>query len=244
MDVTIRRFYDGVNRLPAWAWGLCAGLGFATTFYNLGCLLHFDGGPCQRLAVALSGCFSIALVKRCAARMPDWWRGRVGDGIRQSFVAGCILLVLAAVLFPVFAKARSSSSCRSDASKLKQIEIGFLQYAQDYDELLPPPTRSQGELRGLISPYMSQQDRGGRLAVWTSRQGEFFVVNPAALGATRKQHPDYLDDIIFAYVPYVICDGDGIQHRLAIFLSGHIQSLSEPRFRTLLHRNPTTEAIQ
>ena len=48
-----------------------------------------------------------------------------------------IIAILAAILFPVFGRARENARKTSCLSNLKQIGLGFLQYTQDYDEALP-----------------------------------------------------------------------------------------------------------
>jgi prepilin-type processing-associated H-X9-DG protein len=48
-----------------------------------------------------------------------------------------IIAILAAILFPVFARARENARRASCQSNLKQIGLGVMQYTQDYDELLP-----------------------------------------------------------------------------------------------------------
>ena len=45
-----------------------------------------------------------------------------------------IIAILAAILFPVFARAREDARRSSCQSNLKQIGLGQLQYAQDFDE--------------------------------------------------------------------------------------------------------------
>jgi len=45
-----------------------------------------------------------------------------------------IIVVLAAILFPVFARARENARRVSCISNMKQLGMGMLQYAQDYDE--------------------------------------------------------------------------------------------------------------
>jgi len=45
------------------------------------------------------------------------------------------IALLAAILFPVFARARENARRTSCQSNLKQIGIGLLQYSQDYDEM-------------------------------------------------------------------------------------------------------------
>lgn len=49
-----------------------------------------------------------------------------------------IIAILAAILFPVFARAREAARASSCKSNLKQMASGVLMYAQDYDEVLPP----------------------------------------------------------------------------------------------------------
>jgi len=48
-----------------------------------------------------------------------------------------IIAILAAILFPVFAKAREKARQASCSSNVKQLAISVLMYAQDYDEALP-----------------------------------------------------------------------------------------------------------
>ena len=48
-----------------------------------------------------------------------------------------IIAILAAILFPVFARARENARRSSCQSNLKQIGLGLLQYSQDYDETVP-----------------------------------------------------------------------------------------------------------
>jgi prepilin-type N-terminal cleavage/methylation domain-containing protein/prepilin-type processing-associated H-X9-DG protein len=55
----------------------------------------------------------------------------------ELLVVIAIIAILAAILFPVFAKAREKGRQASCLSNLKQIGLGMIQYTQDYDELLP-----------------------------------------------------------------------------------------------------------
>ncbi len=52
----------------------------------------------------------------------------------ELLVVIAIIAILAAILFPVFARARENARRSSCSSNLKQVGLGFLQYAQDYDE--------------------------------------------------------------------------------------------------------------
>lgn len=54
-----------------------------------------------------------------------------------AFILLSIVAVLAAILFPVFARAREKARQDSCLSNTKQISLALLMYAQDYDERLP-----------------------------------------------------------------------------------------------------------
>lgn len=55
----------------------------------------------------------------------------------ELLVVIAIIALLAAILFPVFARARENARRTSCLSNLKQMGLGFQQYAQDFDERLP-----------------------------------------------------------------------------------------------------------
>ncbi|RYX81022.1 DUF1559 domain-containing protein [bacterium] len=59
----------------------------------------------------------------------------------ELLVVIAIIAILAAILFPVFARARENARRASCQSNLKQIGLGVLQYVQDYDETYPLNTR-------------------------------------------------------------------------------------------------------
>ncbi len=55
----------------------------------------------------------------------------------ELLVVIAIISILAAILFPVFARARENARRASCISNLKQIGLGIMQYVQDYDEKYP-----------------------------------------------------------------------------------------------------------
>ena len=78
----------------------------------------------------------------------------------ELLVVIAIIAILAAILFPVFARARENARRSSCQSNLKQIGLGWLQYSQDYDELMVPYS-SNGTTSGFshnwgtaLQPYL------------------------------------------------------------------------------------------
>lgn len=84
-----------------------------------------------------------------------------GFTLIELLVVIAIIAILAAILFPVFARARENARRASCLSNLKQIGLGVIQYTQDYDEIYPPrrntPPGADTQLyswRTLIYPYV------------------------------------------------------------------------------------------
>lgn len=59
-----------------------------------------------------------------------------GFTLIELLVVIAIISILAAILFPVFARARENARRSSCQSNLKQIALGWMQYNQDYDETM------------------------------------------------------------------------------------------------------------
>jgi prepilin-type N-terminal cleavage/methylation domain-containing protein/prepilin-type processing-associated H-X9-DG protein len=104
-------------------------------------------------------------------------KSRHGFTLIELLVVIAIIAILAAILFPVFARARENARRTSCLSNLKQIGIGLMQYTQDYDELLPllqyPHPEGGGDVKwnDAINPYLksgSAPDKAGQKGgVWT-----------------------------------------------------------------------------
>lgn len=76
----------------------------------------------------------------------------------ELLVVIAIIAILAAILFPVFSRARDNARRSSCQSNLKQMGLAFMQYSQDYDESLPCGKKQGSEFRGngwagQVAPY-------------------------------------------------------------------------------------------
>ena len=91
---------------------------------------------------------------------------RNGFTLIELLVVIAIIAILAAILFPVFARAREKARQTSCLSNLKQLGLAALMYVQDYDEMFPPYFTSADQYwcglrdipkwdtsKSLLSPY-------------------------------------------------------------------------------------------
>jgi len=85
-----------------------------------------------------------------------------GFTLIELLVVIAIIAILAAILFPVFAKAREKARQSSCLSNVKQIMVATLAYAQDYDEMLNELYRGGGPYgfvpwTAQLEPYIKNQ---------------------------------------------------------------------------------------
>lgn len=80
---------------------------------------------------------------------------RRGFTLIELLVVIAIIAILAAILFPVFAKAREKARQSSCLSNTKQLGLALMQYSQDYDEMLPIYNIDQTRMwADLVGPYI------------------------------------------------------------------------------------------
>ncbi len=81
-----------------------------------------------------------------------------GFTLIELLVVIAIIAILAAILFPVFARARENARRASCMSNEKQMALAVIQYTQDYDEKLLPSwnarTSSADLWMNIIQPYV------------------------------------------------------------------------------------------
>jgi prepilin-type N-terminal cleavage/methylation domain-containing protein/prepilin-type processing-associated H-X9-DG protein len=112
---------------------------------------------------------------------------RTGFTLIELLVVIAIIAILAAILFPVFARAREKARQASCTSNLKQIGLAHMMYAQDYDERLAPyevnhgsSLRRAGATYDVIYPYTQNE----QIYICPSEE---FTYNGHAGGTTRSE---------------------------------------------------------
>jgi prepilin-type N-terminal cleavage/methylation domain-containing protein/prepilin-type processing-associated H-X9-DG protein len=109
---------------------------------------------------------------------------RKGFTLIELLVVIAIIAILAAILFPVFARARENARRASCQSNLKQIALGIFQYTQDYDEKFPMGYYP-------MVPENKQTD--------PSMPGAAFKVSTGAAGFTPDYYKTWMD-MIYPYL--------------------------------------------
>jgi len=87
---------------------------------------------------------------------------RRGFTLIELLVVIAIIAILAAILFPVFARAREKARQASCSSNHKQVALGWLMYAQDYDERaaymnMADPTYGRVWVQTKLEPYIKNK---------------------------------------------------------------------------------------
>jgi prepilin-type N-terminal cleavage/methylation domain-containing protein/prepilin-type processing-associated H-X9-DG protein len=135
---------------------------------------------------------------------------RKGFTLIELLVVIAIIALLAAILFPVFARARANARRTSGLSNLKQIGLGFAQYLQDNDGRFPPHvTERQGvdffgtsagdqaaagiySIRGKLEPYVksSQLFKDPSTAPWPAQGSGAWYVTDYGFHNNESAFPD------------------------------------------------------
>jgi|LSQX01.2.fsa_nt_gb prepilin-type N-terminal cleavage/methylation domain-containing protein/prepilin-type processing-associated H-X9-DG protein len=85
---------------------------------------------------------------------------RRGFTLIELLVVIAIIAILAAILFPVFARAREKARQTNCLSNMKQISLGVLMYVQDYEEKFPPNYYRSAGLYwwdDMVQPYVNNR---------------------------------------------------------------------------------------
>jgi prepilin-type N-terminal cleavage/methylation domain-containing protein len=80
----------------------------------------------------------------------------IGFTLIELLVVIAIIAILAAILFPVFARARESARRTVCISNVKQIGLGWMMYVQDNDETFPPSNSPNNSQWGGSTTYSNK----------------------------------------------------------------------------------------
>ena len=120
---------------------------------------------------------------------------RSGFTLIELLVVIAIIALLAAILFPVFSRARENARKSSCANNLKQIMVGVTQYTQDYDEMYPPAwDRPDGTNNvmwyQLVQPYV-KSTQTFQCPSDTNTAAMSFASSTAPAGFVQRFHFSY-----------------------------------------------------
>jgi len=109
----------------------------------------------------------------------------------ELLVVIAIISILAAILFPVFARARENARRASCMSNLKQLGLGMMMYTQDYDEHYPFSA-------WIVGDYWKASDKVGVEQTDSNMPGSHFQAGLTGCG--DDAHCVTWMDIIYPYV--------------------------------------------
>ena len=179
------------------------------------------------------------------------WKSKRWDSV-QSFrqvqttwaVVGAVLiglslfmgLIMSAILFPVFARARENARRAQCQSQLLQLALGVQQFAQDHDGKLPIGTTMAQWKPQLVPEYLGKD--GDKLFVCPSHggAGESYAVNPALSGAKLENiKSPWQTPMFYETKPDLHLDGSNIA-----FADGHIKAFRADKAQDVINNNGET----
>jgi prepilin-type N-terminal cleavage/methylation domain-containing protein/prepilin-type processing-associated H-X9-DG protein len=158
-------------------------------------------------------------------------RVRQGFTLIELLVVIAIIAILAAILFPVFAKAREKARQSSCLNHQRQIAVAILMYAQDHDEMLPDHSNVWPEIN-VDRNILMCPSKGKKVAnayvynsyVSSMSLGELQAPSATFL-TTDGQHAATSSPLTYDNVAYFADDTDQRHSNatVASFLDGHVE---------------------
>ncbi len=165
----------------------------------------------------------------------------------ELLVVIAIIAILAAILFPVFARARENARRASCQSNVKQILLGVTQYTQDYDEKFPStwmnnPTTGQWIWIQNVQPYLKStqlfncpSDSQTSVSSWPSPTAPAGLVNPFHtsysanynMGGSNGDSPT-IARIVQPATTIYLTDGGGTAQAAFPYITGVARSAKDP----------------
>lgn len=133
----------------------------------------------------------------------------------ELLIVIAIIALLAALLFPVFARARENARRSSCQSNLKQLGLAFMQYSQDYDEMWPC---GLGAISGDASGArlaLNARGWGGQIFPYVKNSQVFVCASDRTRPASTATPVSYMMNSNLTYRGASFNTNTGIQMRLA-----------------------------
>ena len=139
-------------------------------------------------------------------------RKREGFTLVELLVVITIIIILAAILFPVFARAREKAMQTKCINNLKQMGQGIAMYEDDYDAPMPFNVKDEVNAAGvvgiltyqyfwkdLMEPYVKQLKGGHYAGVYEEYEGELYKCPSAPI---EEYTVGYMTMRTYGYNPY------------------------------------------
>jgi len=133
-------------------------------------------------------------------------RKKSGFTLIELLVVIAIIAILAAILFPVFARAREAARKSSCQSNLKQCAQALKMYTDDYDGALPSSVLAQSPTAGQVTAALYQTF--GCMLTGASPADKF---PPLGVAGARKTWPQILYDNM-RNKDIMFCPSDSAEH--------------------------------
>jgi prepilin-type N-terminal cleavage/methylation domain-containing protein len=150
----------------------------------------------------------------------------------ELLVVIAIIAILAAILFPVFAQAKESAKDTSNLSNVKQMGLGILMYATDYDDYFPLAQRREpaytaifgvGTWQTETQPYIKNwgillhpknpaPPTDAALKAWQQLQHYGVPPRAANSGATVWGTRDYFENVPGQGFTTAVCGGQNCRY--------------------------------
>jgi prepilin-type N-terminal cleavage/methylation domain-containing protein/prepilin-type processing-associated H-X9-DG protein len=162
---------------------------------------------------------------------------RRGFTLIELLVVIAIIAILAAILFPVFAKAREKARQSSCLNNQRQIAVAILMWAQDHDEELPDSSNVWPEIN-VDRNILMCPTKGKKIAnayvynnqVSSRALGEFASPTTVFLTADGQHAATTTPTVTYDNVAYYSEDADfrHSESAVATFMDGHVGLFRQP----------------
>ncbi|MEN6415234.1 MAG: prepilin-type N-terminal cleavage/methylation domain-containing protein [Armatimonadota bacterium] len=143
-----------------------------------------------------------------------------GFTLIELLVVIAIIAILAAILFPVFTKAKNQAVATSCKSNMRQIASAFMLYANDYDGFIPDQTSVMGPSQYYGSANLSSSIGDAWRKAYAKRYRDNLGNSSAGMALALKKYIKSIDifrckaQYIYSDVPKKACSSYYFKHAL------------------------------